>query len=101
MVDGELPNPRLPLVPGHEVVGRVVGAGKDATRFKMGDRVGTPWLGWTCGQCGYCRSDRENLCEQARFTGYTLDGGYAEYAVVDERFCFANAQMGRTGLFCF
>ena len=89
VVDGELPNPKLPLVPGHEIVGRVAALGANATRFKMGDRVGIPWLAWTCGKCEYCRSGRENLCEQARFTGYTLDGGYAEYALADERFCFA------------
>ena len=78
--DGELPDPKLPLVLGHQVVGTVVGDGR---------RVGIPWLGWTCGECRYCRSDRENLCDRARFTGYQLDGGYAEYAVADERFCFA------------
>jgi propanol-preferring alcohol dehydrogenase len=89
VVDGELPDPKLPLVPGHEIVGRVVRRGPGAGRFGPGDRVGIPWLGWTCGECGYCRSGRENLCERARFTGYTLDGGYAELAVADERFCFA------------
>ena len=88
VVDGELPNPKLPLVPGHEIVGRVVEAGKGAERFKIGDRVGVPWLGWTCGECEYCRSGRENLCDRARFTGYTVDGGYAELVVADERFCF-------------
>lgn len=88
VVDGELSQPRLPLVPGHEVVGRVVETGPHAERFKPGDRVGVPWLGWTCGACRYCRSGRENLCENARFTGYTLDGGYAEYMAADERFCF-------------
>jgi alcohol dehydrogenase, propanol-preferring len=85
VVDGELPDPRLPLVPGHQVVGRVVAAGE---RFAAGDRVGIPWLGWTCGECRYCLSGRENLCDRARFTGYQLDGGYAELAVADERFCF-------------
>jgi propanol-preferring alcohol dehydrogenase len=89
ILDGELPQPKLPLVPGHEIVGRVAALGKDAGRFKLGDRVGIPWLGWTCGTCRFCRSDRENLCENARFTGYTIDGGYAEYTVADERFCFA------------
>ena len=79
---------KLPLVPGHEVVGRVAETGPGAGRYKEGDRVGIPWLGWTCGECRYCRSGRENLCEKARFTGYTLDGGYAEYLVADERFCF-------------
>jgi propanol-preferring alcohol dehydrogenase len=88
VVDGELPLPKLPLVPGHEIVGSVVGRGEEAERFKVGDRVGIPWLGWTDGVCRYCRSGRENLCENARFTGYTLDGGYAEYTVADERFCF-------------
>jgi propanol-preferring alcohol dehydrogenase len=88
VVDGELPNPKLPLVPGHEIVGVIAEKGKGVQRFKTGDRVGIPWLGWTCGECEFCRSDRENLCDRARFTGYTLDGGYAEYAVADERFCF-------------
>jgi propanol-preferring alcohol dehydrogenase len=91
VMDGELPNPKLPLIPGHEVVGRVVELGPGAAKFKQGDRVGIPWLGWTCGECRYCRSGRENLCEHARFTGYTLDGGYAEYIAADERFCFAIA----------
>jgi propanol-preferring alcohol dehydrogenase len=85
VVDGELPDPKLPLVPGHQVVGRVVAAGE---RFAVGDRVGIPWLGWTCGECRYCLTGRENLCDRARFTGYQLDGGYAELAVADERFCF-------------
>jgi propanol-preferring alcohol dehydrogenase len=88
VIDGELPNPKLPLIPGHEIVGTVVEAGAGALRFKMGDRLGVPWLGWTCGTCHFCRTGRENLCLQARFTGYTLDGGYAEYTVADERFCF-------------
>jgi propanol-preferring alcohol dehydrogenase len=88
IVDGELSEPKLPLVPGHQIVGRVIGAGPGATRFAEGERVGVPWLGWTDGTCRYCRSGRENLCEQARFTGYDLDGGYAERAVADERFCF-------------
>lgn len=88
VVDGELPCPKLPLIPGHEIVGRVVEAGAGAGRFASGDRVGIPWLGWTCGQCDYCRTGRENLCDRARFTGYTLDGGYAQYAVADARFCF-------------
>ena len=89
VVDGELPGPKLPLVPGHEIVGVVDAPGAGAGRFEPGERVGVPWLGWTCGGCAFCRSGRENLCERARFTGYTLDGGYAEYALVDERFCFA------------
>jgi propanol-preferring alcohol dehydrogenase len=85
VVDGELPDPKLPLVPGHQVVGRVVEGGE---RFAPGDRVGIPWLGWTCGECRYCLSGRENLCDRARFTGYQLDGGYAELMAADERFCF-------------
>ena len=85
VVDGELPDPKLPLVPGHQVVGRVV---EETERFAAGARVGIPWLGWTCGECRYCLSGRENLCDLARFTGYQLDGGYAEVAVADERFCF-------------
>jgi propanol-preferring alcohol dehydrogenase len=85
VVDGELPDPKLPLVPGHQIVGRVVEGGE---RFSPGNRVGVPWLGWTCGECRYCRSGRENLCDNARFTGYQMDGGYATYAVADERFCF-------------
>jgi propanol-preferring alcohol dehydrogenase len=88
VVDGELAEPKLPLVPGHQIVGTVEQAGRGADRFAPGDRVGVPWLGWTCGECRYCRSERENLCERARFTGYQLDGGYAELAVADERFCF-------------
>jgi len=89
VVDGELPRPKLPLVPGHEIAGVVDALGPGATRHRPGDRVGVPWLGWTCGECAYCRSGRENLCAAARFTGYTLDGGYAEFCVADERFCFA------------
>ena len=88
VVDGELPDPKLPLVPGHQIVGTVVAGGEGAERFASGERVGVPWLGWTDGTCRYCRSGRENLCERARFTGYQLDGGYAELAVADERFCF-------------
>jgi propanol-preferring alcohol dehydrogenase len=86
--DGELPNATLPLVLGHEIVGTVVENGPSASRYRPGDRVGVPWLGWTCGACRFCRSGRENLCERARFTGYHLDGGYAEHTVADERFCF-------------
>jgi alcohol dehydrogenase, propanol-preferring len=88
VVDRELPDPKLPLVPGHEIVGVVVQKGPRAERFAIGDRVGVPWLGWTCGQCGYCQTGRENLCDLARFTGYTLDGGYAEYAVANQPYCF-------------
>lgn len=89
LVDGELPDPVLPMVPGHEIVGRVValGAGLQA-RWPVGQRVGVPWLGWTCGRCRFCRAGRENLCEQARFTGYQIPGGYAEYTVADARYCF-------------
>jgi propanol-preferring alcohol dehydrogenase len=87
--DGELPDPKLPLVPGHEVVGTVAGKGERVARFAEGDRVGVPWLGWTCGECPYCRSGRENLCARARFTGYQIDGGYAEYAVADQRYVFS------------
>ncbi|HEY7318650.1 MAG TPA: zinc-dependent alcohol dehydrogenase family protein [Candidatus Binatia bacterium] len=88
VVDGELTQPKLPLVPGHEIVGTVEAKGDGAKRFGIGDRVGIPWLGWTCGECVYCRGGQENLCDQAKFTGYTLDGGYAEYTVADQRFCF-------------
>jgi propanol-preferring alcohol dehydrogenase len=85
IVDGELTEPKLPLVPGHQIVGRVAGSG---SRFTAGQRIGVPWLGWTDGDCAYCRSGRENLCDRARFTGYDIDGGYAERTVADERFCF-------------
>ncbi len=88
IVDGDLTEPKLPLVPGHQIVGTVTGAGEGAERFAPGQRVGVPWLGWTCGECRYCLSGRENLCDRARFTGYDVDGGYAELAVADERFCF-------------
>jgi alcohol dehydrogenase, propanol-preferring len=86
--DGELSEPKLPLVLGHQIVGRVIGSGAGADRFSEGERVGVPWLGWTDGTCRYCRSGRENLCEHGRFTGYEIDGGYAERAVADQRFCF-------------
>jgi propanol-preferring alcohol dehydrogenase len=88
VADGELPEPNLPLVLGHEIVGEVTSVGAGVDRFAAGDRVGVPWLGWTCGECRYCRTGRENLCDRARFTGYQIDGGYAEYAVADARFCF-------------
>jgi len=88
IVDGELTEPKLPLVPGHQIVGRVVTAGSGVTQFKAGDRVGVPWLGSTCGSCPDCEAGRENLCDSARFTGYHRDGGFAEYAVADQRFCF-------------
>ena len=88
VVDGELPRPKLPLVPGHEIVGVVEECGAGVERLRPGDRVGVPWLGWTCGECAYCASGRENLCAAARFTGYTLDGGYADVALADARYCF-------------
>lgn len=88
IVDGELTEPKLPLIPGHQIVGTIVEAGSDVARFSPGLRVGVPWLGSTCNQCGYCKSGRENLCDRARFTGYQVDGGFAEYAVADHRFCF-------------
>ena len=88
VADGELPDPKLPLILGHEIVGEVVALGPGAERFAAGARVGVPWLASTCGVCRFCRSGRENLCADARFTGYHLDGGYAEYAVADERYCF-------------
>ena len=88
VVDGELPEPKLPIVPGHEIVGHVVARGQGVEAFAEGERVGIPWLGWTCGACRYCRGGQENLCPNARFTGYQIDGGYAEYAVADARYCF-------------
>src|SRR5215510_7145009 len=88
VIDGELTQPKLPLIPGHEIVGVVTAFGHEVEHFKIGDRVGVPWLGWTCGVCPFCKNGRENLCERALFTGYTLDGGYAEYTVADHRFCF-------------
>jgi len=89
VVDDELANPKLPLIPGHEIVGRIVAAGTGAKRFPIGARVGVPWLGHTCGVCKYCRLGRENLCLEPKFTGYTLDGGYAEFVCADENYCFA------------
>ena len=89
IIDGELTQPKLPLIPGHEIVGKVAALGEDVTRFRIGERVGVPWLGWTCAECAYCQNGQENLCDKAKFTGYTLDGGYAEYAVADQRYCFA------------
>src|SRR6266478_895494 len=94
IVDGELPNPKLPLILGHQIVGRVEQIGPsrtgsiEASQFHVGDRIGIPWLGWTDGDCAYCRSDRENLCDRAKFTGYNIDGGYAEFTVADARYCF-------------
>ena len=89
IVDGELTEPKRPLIPGHEIVGVVAGRGSGVDRFAEGDRVGVPWLGFTCGACPACRSGRETLCESARFTGYQIDGGFAEYTVADARYCFA------------
>ena len=88
IVDGELGEPKLPLVLGHQIVGAISALGPGVERFAVGDRVGVPWLGWTCGVCRPCRAGRENLCDRARFTGYTIDGGYARQAVADERYCF-------------
>src|SRR5467141_4114716 len=88
VVDGELPDPKLPLILGHQIVGRVEQIATGVEGFSIGDRVGIPWLGWTDGECAYCRSNRENLCDRAKFTGYTIDGGYAEFTVGDARFCF-------------
>jgi propanol-preferring alcohol dehydrogenase len=88
VVDGDLREPKLPIIPGHEIVGHVVEAGEGVEGFAAGDRVGIPWLGWTCGRCAFCRSGQENLCPEARFTGYQIDGGYADYTVADARYCF-------------
>jgi propanol-preferring alcohol dehydrogenase len=104
VVDGELPSARIPIVPGHEIVGVVEAAGDDVRSFVAGDRVGIPWLGYTCGVCQYCRSDRENLCPDARFTGCHIDGGYADYTVADARFVFklpdAYDDVGAAPLLC-
>jgi len=88
LIDGELPHPVLPMIPGHEIVGRVAAIGEKVAGFVIGQRVGVPWLGWTCGECHFCTSGRENLCDAARFTGYQIPGGYAEYTVADARYCF-------------
>lgn len=88
VIDGDLSEPKLPLIPGHEIIGVVETTGRDVSGMRAGDRVGIPWLGFTCGQCRYCRAGRENLCDAARFTGYTIDGGFAEYAAADHRYCF-------------
>jgi propanol-preferring alcohol dehydrogenase len=88
ILDGDLTRPRLPLVPGHQIVGEVTGVGKNVSRFVLGDRVGVPWLGYTDGTCRYCQAGQENLCKNAQFTGYDLNGGYAEYSVADQRYCF-------------
>jgi propanol-preferring alcohol dehydrogenase len=92
VVDGELPDAVIPIVPGHEIVGSVVGVGRDVSTHAIGDRVGIPWLGWACGVCDFCRSGRENLCPRARYTGYQINGGYAEYTVADASFCFSLPQ---------
>jgi alcohol dehydrogenase, propanol-preferring len=88
VLDGELTKPKLPLILGHQIVGEIVDAGDGVEDLRVGERVGVPWLGWTCGVCAYCRSGRENLCDRASFTGYDIDGGYAEFAVADARYCF-------------
>ena len=88
ILDGELTAPKLPLIPGHEIIGTVAAVGESVAKFRIGDRVGVPWLGSTCGQCRFCRKGQENLCDNALFTGYTRDGGYAEYTVADQRYCF-------------
>jgi len=89
VVDGELPDLRPDIIPGHEIIGEVAEIGRDAADFRIGDRVGIPWLASTCGRCRHCRAGRENLCDSARFTGYTVDGGYAQYVLADSRYCFA------------
>ncbi len=94
VVDGELPSPKPDVIPGHEIIGRVVALGAGVDRLSLGARVGVPWLGWTCGRCDYCRSGRENLCAEARFTGYQIDGGFAEFAVADVRYCFPLGEDG-------
>jgi propanol-preferring alcohol dehydrogenase len=91
LIDGELPNPALPIIPGHEIIGRISALGPSVTNLTVNQRVGIPWLGWTCGKCGFCSSGRENLCGSARFTGYQINGGYAEYTVADARYCFVLA----------
>jgi propanol-preferring alcohol dehydrogenase len=88
VVDGELPNPKLPIVPGHEIVGRIAAIGSGVAGFAAGDRVGVPWLGFTCGVCAYCSAGQENLCDRPLFTGYTRDGGYATHTIADARYCF-------------
>jgi propanol-preferring alcohol dehydrogenase len=88
IVDGELPHPHLPLIPGHQIVGKVKELGPGASRFSIGERIGVPWLGKTCGECEYCQTERENLCNKAKFTGYDLNGGFAEFCVADTAYCF-------------
>jgi len=98
VIDGELPNPKLPLIPGHEIIGEIIETGANVTDRHAGKRAGVPWLGFTCGTCNYCRSGRENLCEGARFTGYQIDGGYAEYTVADHRYVFpVRSELSDTG----
>ena len=92
LIDGELPDPRLPIIPGHEIVGRVVATGEGVAGISPGRRMGVPWLGWTCGHCEYCHRHQENLCDAARFTGYQIPGGYAEFTVADARYCFPLAE---------
>jgi alcohol dehydrogenase, propanol-preferring len=94
LVDGELPHPVLPMIPGHEIVGRVAALGADVHGLQLGQRIGVPWLGWTCGQCPHCAGGRENLCDDARFTGYQIQGGFAEYTAADARYCFPMAESG-------
>ncbi|OHC70790.1 MAG: alcohol dehydrogenase [Rhodocyclales bacterium RIFCSPLOWO2_02_FULL_63_24] len=98
LIDGELPNPVLPVIPGHEIVGRIAAIGAGVTGFLVGERVGVPWLGWTCGECEFCIDGRENLCDAARFTGYQINGGYAEYTVADARYCFPLPDVGDAAL---
>lgn len=89
IVDGELENPKLPLIPGHEIIGTIEKKGSNVDGFQTGDRVGVPWLGFTCGHCKYCKKGKENLCENAKFTGYTIDGGFAEYTTANYKYCFS------------
>ncbi|MGW8144286.1 MAG: zinc-dependent alcohol dehydrogenase family protein [Anaerolineales bacterium] len=89
IVDGELKHPKLPLILGHQIVGKIVELGKDVHRFQVGERIGVPWLGYTDGTCYYCQHDQENLCDNPLFTGYTIDGGFAEYTIADQRYCFS------------
>lgn len=104
ILDGELTRPKLPLVLGHEIVGEVVELGRNVNEFNIGDVVGVPWLGWTCGECKFCKSGRENLCDKAKFTGYTIDGGYAEYSAANTKYCFKIPddydKMGAAPLLC-
>ena len=94
VVDGDLTEPKLPIIPGHEIVGRVAALGEGVSGFELGERVGVPWLGATCGVCPYCRSGRENLCDHPIFTGYTRDGGFASHTIADARYCFPLGEAG-------